>query len=783
MRAGAQIAMLLIICLTGPAEARWREDYNGDGRVNILDAVSLLILAREHPEDPAADYDSDGRCTKNDAIALLLEIINSGMTSARPGDYEHRELQGGAIAVTGPGSCGEPGATYMLAADISSPVSAVFLGRDVTLDLNGYTITYADIEYEHVPNYGFEDGLDGWDVSGAPGAKVRDTKTTQTFIGDKILYLPYGEEIASSYINLPVADRAYYAMCGVAATEMRVTINVDDEGGNPVNCTFTFDGNTRQTCSQENSSPKLGGGFVFALLHDLPAGKYRIRVKAETSSLIDEVDIRPALDVGVGIVENTYPWAYYKCILDGDYTAFFDYTREGTYSTPVESVPRVTGSGTITIKNGVVRSGAVGIRSWGVQSTAEDVTVIIENVRFEASGINTQAVDVPQAVIRNCRFEIDNPFIIDRHRTDDQVVNLRGWQDSEIYDCEFLGGQGCLTLRGDHSVVYNNRFVNRQTVTNHYSIDVTGASTKIYNNRFEPETGSGILIGTSHHIEVFDNLFRIEASPPTCEYGNESYSVNAVRITDYNAEPSSGDVARENYIYNNEFYITGRDYPERSGYIPMAYAVFLSVGGGTNYFYDNQVVVEHLEPESKALASAFYIGSSNNGGEWHDNTVTSNVPAIWVASMYGSAANAKFSDNTIVKGPNAPENFKPVRMGWWEYTARNIEFRSNKFEGADFALEATDQDHSYKVYWTLTVNLVDQDSKPLADLEVVIADKNGQEAARGNTDQSGKFSTELLEYEVSGRQKTISSPYIVKAAGKEETVVLNKNTELTITQQ
>ena len=774
-------AALVLFCLAALALAIDRWDYNGDGKLNVLDVIALLVLAGKDPHDPALDYNSDGYYSLDDAKSLLAYVVDRTVNPL-PGDYDHRELPVGAIPVSGPGSCDKAGATYMLTGDISSPASAIFLGKDITLDLNGYTITYADAPYEHVPNYGFEDGLAGWDISRAPGARVEDTGTGQIFIGDKILYLPYGQEIVSQYISLPVADRAYYAMCGVAKTDMSVTINVDDAAGNPVSCVFVFEGNSRVTCPEENRSPKLGGGFVFALLHGLPAGKYRIRVRAETNCLIDEVDIRPALDVGIGVVEKTYPWAYYKCILDGDYTAFFDYTEKGTASVPVAGIPRVSGSGRITIRNGVIKSGVVGVRSWGLQSTADDVEIILENVRFEASGINTYAVDVPQAQIKKCRFEINSPFIIDRHRTGDQVVSLRGEGESEVADCQFIGGQGCLTLSGDNSLVHDNTFINKQMVTNHYSIDVTGASTKIYSNRFEPETGSGILIGDSYHIEVYDNVFKIAASPPTCEYGEESYSVNAVRITDYNAEPSSTNAARENMIYRNEFYITGRDYPERSSYIPMAYAVFLSVGGGTNYFYDNTVTVNHLDPQSKAVASAFYIGASNNGGQWYNNTVTSNVPAVWVASMYGSAANARFSKNTFIKADNAPQNFKPVLMGYWTYTAENIEFRSNVFRNTDFAIEATEQNHSYKVYWTLTLTVLDREGKPLAGTEAVIKNKSGQEVYRASTDSKGILSAELIEYEVSGGRKETSAPYTVETAGQTESVNLNKNTVLTVRQ-
>ena len=229
---------------------------------------------------------------------------------------EHKLPSEGVIVVSEPGNYGKPGATYMLINDISSAMSPVFLGKDVTLDLNGYTITYADGDYEHIPNYGFEEGLNGWDISKAPGAKVENTEDVHIFIGKKLMSLEAGDEIASQYINLPVAGRSYLAMCGVTgryyhdmggdmSNNMKVSVYVDDELGMEVQCITRYADTTMVSCPVEFKSPPFGGGFVFAHLNGLPAGKYRIRVKANTDCLVDQIDIRPAMDVGIGIVEDT----------------------------------------------------------------------------------------------------------------------------------------------------------------------------------------------------------------------------------------------------------------------------------------------------------------------------------------------------------------------------------------------------------------------------------------------------------------------------------------------
>src|SRR5687767_1638702 len=69
----------------------------------------------------------------------------------------HRQLLPGEIPVSAPGNYGLPGTTYVLTKNITSPVSTIFLGKDVTLDLNGYTIKYADGNYNHITNSGFEE--------------------------------------------------------------------------------------------------------------------------------------------------------------------------------------------------------------------------------------------------------------------------------------------------------------------------------------------------------------------------------------------------------------------------------------------------------------------------------------------------------------------------------------------------------------------------------------------------------------------------------------------------
>jgi hypothetical protein len=717
------------------------------------------------------------------AKMILISIILITGLSDGYGQFrqtEHRALKNDEIPVSAPGYYGRAGKTYVLVNDLISVKSTLFLGKDVTLDLNGYTLSYADGDYEHLDNYSFERGLEGWDISKAPGAKTEDTKV-QVMIGETVLRLKAGDEITSAYVKLPVENRSYFAMCGVSSPEMKVSIFVEDSLGTEIKCVTNYGKDRVVSCPADNLSPRLGGGILYAHLTDLPAGRYRVRIKAITDCFIDYVDIRPALDVGIGIAEKIQPWVSYNHLFKDQNGAFFDYAGNDLHTELLKEIPVVTGKGTVTIKNGTIRNGTEGILSWGIQSTATDVVIILDNIKIETSGINTNAVNVPQAVITNCSFDVNNPFIINRHGSSGYGVDLWGKGPSEVSWSEFFGGQGCLVFKGDFSKVHHNFFANRQSVTNHYSIMAMGDSSLIFSNKIIPETGSGIEIYVHRGMEIFDNTIKIQASPPTCEYGHTDYSTTALRIADYNQPAGSPNGAYGNRFYNNKIYVTGFDYEEYPDYVPMAWAVFYSASGGENYIFGNEVFVSDSTPSLKNETSAFYIGGGSNGGVFEDNRITTNVPAFWVASRYGSAQNVKITGNRIIKSGFSAEKFSPVRMGWYNNIARNIEFRSNIIEGSDFKIDKTEQEHSYSVSWTIRIKVTDKRGNPVEGTEVKVMDSKGIVVINTRTGDNGIIEKELLEYTANGKSVTSFSPYTVISGNRKYVVNLDKNQEILIT--
>ncbi|HUU43617.1 MAG TPA: right-handed parallel beta-helix repeat-containing protein, partial [Planctomycetota bacterium] len=637
------------------------------------------------------------------------------------------------------------------------------------------TVTFADAKYEHVPNYGFEEGLAGWDVTKARGAKVVSSMI-RPMVGAKILELKAGDEIVSPYITLPVPDRTYYAMCAVATDKMRVTINVDDAQGNPVTCTFT---GRREPVSQPplaNQNPKLGGGVLFAHLHHLPAGKYRIRIKAETDCLIDECDIRPGLDAGVAVVGRIAPYATYSDALKWYPCAFFDYNRKDAREQAVEGIPVVTGAGTVTIRNGVIRNGTPGMRTLGVHSNAPEVTVVLKNVKIVNSGINANAARLSRATLQDCRLEVDTPFIIDRHNTTEASVRVD--HATEISGCEFIGGQG--NFSGECPSIHDNLFVNAQTVTNHYSIS-PGSGTKIYRNRFEPRIGSGIYIGRGHDVEVYDNVFKIASAPPNCEYRYSRYSTNAIRLSDYNAKPGEPAERRcaGNRVYNNTIHITGKSYPEYDHYEPRAYAFFISVGGGTNTIHGNRIFIDKTD-RGNCRALAFFVGGSSNGGEIHNNTVVSNCPVGWLGNDYGNAANTVFHGNRFERAPNTPRGTKLFVLGDGGNAVRDVGFYSNDFDGWTELFDYHSRSVAYAFGWTLTVKVVDGAGRARADAEVVITAADGAEVLRRRTDGAGQAEIRLPEFTYENGRQVDCPAYTVTCGGASTKADLKKDTAVTL---
>jgi hypothetical protein len=360
-------------------------------------------------------------------------------------------------------------------------------------------------------------------------------------------------------------------------------------------------------------------------------------------------------------------------------------------------------------------------------------------------------------------------------------MNVSVGEATEVANCEFIGGQG--NFSGGCPLLHDNLFVNCQTVSNHYSISPR-SGTKVFRNQFKPKVGSGIYIGYGTGVEVYDNVFEVEAAPPNAEYRYGTYSTTAIRISDYDAKPTDPAEKRcfGNKVYHNRIHVTGKGYPQLDKYDPRAYAFYITVGGGTNEVYENEITVDNKDI-AHCGAFAFLIAAASNGGEIYRNKVTSNCPVMWIGSNYGSASNTLFYGNTFTKVKGTPANVKMIVMGDGGNTANDLGFYSNELEGWIDLFEYHSNSISYAWGWTATVKVLDKGGMPKATAEVVIAGKDGNEVRKAITDDKGVASVHLAEYTYKDGKKTDCRSYTVKSGKAEAMLEMTKDQDVTLRDQ
>jgi hypothetical protein len=74
-------------------------------------------------------------------LAVLLALAAPLRAEFKP--VEPKPAPAGCIETSAAGRCDQAGKTYVLPQDIRADSSALFLASNVTLDLNGHTVTYA----------------------------------------------------------------------------------------------------------------------------------------------------------------------------------------------------------------------------------------------------------------------------------------------------------------------------------------------------------------------------------------------------------------------------------------------------------------------------------------------------------------------------------------------------------------------------------------------------------------------------------------------------------------
>src|SRR3989338_5342676 len=633
-------------------------------------------------------------------------------------------------------------AYLLLNKSISDPMSCLFLGGNITLDLNVYSVKYLDGNYEHVNNYDFENWTyngnkyipDSWDVSLAPNAIRKNTINELPLIGNYLIYVPARETIVSDWVYLPVANRTYRGMIverRIGSWGHIVNISVEDSRGNIV-CKRSIQGSQ-------------AGSAAFCNFNISNSGNYRLRITTNYTHYFDYGDIVPALDVGIGSFK--YYTVVGGCYNDGGSCYSPDYI--GKYQGVSYS--------NITIVNGDIESGFDCMRTYGVHMASLG-KINVDNIKINTKGIAAKIFSSSyKSEIKNSEFYNYMPWVIDRGDVGEVSINLGS--NSVFLNNIVVGGQGLINPSGTNITISGNLLRNSQTVTNHYAINSYGDSNiSVYNNIFDPISGSGILISTGcKDWRVFNNTFNVKAQVCDAEYIDGSFSTNAIRMTDYNKAIGSSKGSYGNYVYNNTFNITGKYYSNYPDCIPIANGIFYSVGAGNNYIENNTFYVYNTNVSS--MAYAFYIGRSNNGGIWRNNYVKSNEAIGWISNIYGLASNSVIENNVFEKEDdtlirsNKCKGYTNFKFGYCcGLYARNISFINNYYINTNISQNCyysnIKDPYSFLYKWHLNVFVRDS-GIPISDSKITAKSNLGEEII-GYTNENGFLKLVLTDFNQSG---------------------------------
>ncbi len=618
---------------------------------------------------------------------------------------------------------------YLLTADVTSRMSCMWYeATNSVLDLNGHTITYADVGFDGLANNDFEiagatDTLAAnWDFSGAPHAqRVRDN---YIYLSNQYL-VSFGSEtsaesIFSDWVTISDADKAYngtsrsyagYAIVDLCGSH---TIAVESEHNGTV-CT-----STDKTCSFRPPA----------------TDRYRLRVTVDSGSCkVDLADIRPKQDVGV-FVTNNYTNSYY----------YPDYNGYVPQRAP-----------TALIRNGrIVEAGHGALYGRGVMNLGTTAGATLDRVYVENHGLDSNnffTVYHSSNVLENSTFVNTNTETLDRHALLGPV-QLSASSYNIFRNNKMYGGQGGVFLISQvasdqprdniGSKVYGNEFHTNGTVTNHFAVTVwKGKDIEVYNNTFVQQ-GSGVFFSSfTQDSSVHDNTFNLTALLCNAEYPT-GYATNAIKLTDYN---STQYTTSNNYIYNNSISGTATKDSQFPQCPPNI--VGLNTSTGAPNVYENNTI-SLSATNAGATAMPLYDGSLNLG-TLRANHFTSNYTNAWLGNANNQLSqNSLFDSNTFSRGTAVTDvTFHNLHVGF----TRNLNQNNHVFLNNTYTNGAAISDvyypnlvsYSFERYhkWYLYVTVRDQAGRNVTGATVTAA--SSQETVSASTDSSGVATLALTE--------------------------------------
>ncbi len=596
------------------------------------------------------------------AICILSFCLNLGMDANADEIYLDN-------SITTPYLLNQANKTYVLTSDITADQTAfVVKGNNITLDLNGHTVTFNNGNAVEIPNRDFEnwtgDAPDNWTVlAGTP------QKSQSIFFGNyDLVFSSNGGKIRSAPVTLK-ANKTYLAFAFIKGAYENVKA--------VLRLLRASDGEILKSWeSVKFDSGCASKGNTDSDLIYKPESDIEIILELECigvpSFRIGMVDIKPALDYGV--IGATYQEAYVTPDIPANYCGNSE-------------------NKDIVIKNGQLIQGfGKGVRCLGVRQVGTNWKML--NLEMDMNGMNTGGISAAYLKgmdVENCSIKSTSESVFNRmHMSGSAGIFLGSPAGDIIIKNNLIDGvpQLGIAALGNPAVGYvsasylieNNVIRQREVVTEGYAIGLGGGiqNALIANNIIEPYQGRGIMLdtvkGANKNIIIRDNqiLNLYEVRNP--EYNENGLECAGIRIRNWGGTTPMHENIK---IYGNT--ITG--HTDSAG-VHAVYGININASalGDSIEIYDN--TIEVTAEGSGRLASAITFQSTNMQGDSfisiHNNTLKTNSAFLRFGGNYGAdAIGLCFENNDFIRLSNPTPIGNPFIYGYWTGKAKNNIFVNN----------------------------------------------------------------------------------------------------------
>lgn len=674
-----------------------------------------------------------------------LETINSGWLST------NAQNQGGG---PGPWYLTNSDTYYRLTTNATTAGTAfIVLAANVTLDLNGNTVTYNNNTPPGVANGGFEDDIigsttiTGWDVSGAPGAIV--AAAIVGMWGDNMLLIPTISPsntvtIISDPITIPIADGVVYnAVCQpvVYGGSFTSEISVIDVDASPPTVIASY------ALSSPNSATNLYCEFTPTTTNRVSL-KVQITAGSNTiSARFDHADITRSREYGV--VATRSPWGLPT------------YLNTTTVSNNAPGISNsVIINGTITDGSGRCWNSSPLIAWWMHQTTIDGIAM----TSWSGSGHVVDGSGATDFSITNCNL-VDHMDIVDDRMNSHGMVFLsttRGTINVSNNSMSGMAQNGILLVRqtGD---TYNSVTIEKNVITlesswtDSYGIGFGAViNFSIAYNTIIPVSGRGLYldgIGTgavhlpTYNGTVHDNYMEAR------EMGNLEYGASGpLEATALRMRAGTMyDIAFSNNVfagYTQESWdwacIGARISAYNLDHTDINTGDWSHANDNSNLLFKNNLfkaIVVANDPSisggSQAWGMTLNRIDPGTGLTFRNNTFASNVTPLNVGDndcYNGDEHDVSFISNIVKKvtdegalpDSSGMRTFHSIAMGDWSNHVSNIRLIDMEYlNGATSTVGFVGQQAcSYQSGYTLTLTVLNSDSTPCLGAVATVLDNS-----------------------------------------------------------